>query len=126
MGFDCFVYWFEYVFQSGQFVYCVVQWVVWVDVGEVQCCLFDIGVGKGVDVEVYVGGWVQVVSGVYVQQDCGDFQQGVVVGVKVFGFNVYYYWQEVVEVQGQGWVLISYVFFSQWLICYLIIVFWDR
>lgn len=94
------VYFVKYVVQCYLFVQCFVQWVVWVDVGDFQCVWIEVGVWEGFDMGGNCWLWVQVVFVIYVQGDGGDFQQGVVFGVEVVGFYVYYYWQKVVEVVG--------------------------
>ena len=106
MLFDCLAHRFEHAFQGRFLGHGTPQRVVRVDAGEIQCRLFDIGPRERVHMKLDASGGAQIALGIHINQDGGNFQQRVGLGIEAPGFHINHYRQKAPKPQRQAGVLI--------------------
>lgn len=67
------LYCMEYIFDCDDFIYCILEWVVGVDIGKIQGGLFYVGIFEGYYMVVNLLFWNQVVVFIYIQDDSSNF-----------------------------------------------------
>ena len=83
---------FEYFFKDFRLFMCDSQWVIWINTGELQGRLFQVGSREGLNAKEPGVFRLQNAIFIHADSDGSNFQDGICVFVKAAAFNIYDYY----------------------------------